>query len=128
MLDCDWWIDGCIVLLFDQSLKSSSRLSSIRRACSCSFSTTPPGHQSFLSRSDCGLQTSGEDELSQPHQGHFSRTGGTQRPLYVTCPASLSPQPLNLTISFTVAYYYLLCNKLKLHIVHLNNLTLGSLS
>ena len=28
--------------------------------------------QSFLIRTDCGLQTSGEDELSRPHQGNIS--------------------------------------------------------
>ena len=74
MLDCDWWRDGPIVL-FDQSLKvvsvSHLRLSSIRRVCLCHFSTTPPGYHSSVLTSDCGLQTSAEDELSQTHQGHF---------------------------------------------------------
>ena len=66
MLGCDWWRDGFIVLfvIIQSSEWFHLRLSSIRRVCSFNVSTPPPGYQ----RSDCGLQASGEDELSQPRQ------------------------------------------------------------
>ena len=80
-----------VVLLFClanhiKAVSGSTSDSAIRRLGLCHFSTTPPGYQSSLITSDCGLQTSAEDELSWPHQGHFCWTGGTQRPWYVTQP------------------------------------------
>ena len=87
ILDCDCQRGEAIVIV-DQSFRavgaSHLRLSSIRRVCLCHFSTTHPGYHSFVFTSDCGLQTSGEDELSQPHQGHFCWTGGQQWLWYVT--------------------------------------------
>ena len=43
------------------------RLSSIRIGGLCHFSTSLSGYQSCLIRFDCGLQTSGVDELSNPN-------------------------------------------------------------
>ena len=54
-------IGGDMILLFSSLANqhqavSGSTSGSIRRVCSCQFSTTPPGYQSFLISSDCGLQ------------------------------------------------------------------------
>ena len=75
------WFYCCRRPIIHSSQCFHPRLSTIRTVGLCHFSTSLPGYPSYLIRSYCGLQASGEDELSRRQ---LCRTGGKQRLWCVT--------------------------------------------